>query len=124
MAVKKFKCFAWDGVEPREYKDNPGSWQGVVKHVLAKPASAKFEARYFEVAPGGFTSLETHEHAHVVIVVRGAGLVDLDDEQLHLGMLDVVEVGPYEKHQFINEGSAPFGFLCIVDAERDRPTPA
>ena len=27
-------------------------------------------------------------------------------------------------HQFVNAGDTPFGFLCIVDAQRDRPQPA
>jgi hypothetical protein len=27
-------------------------------------------------------------------------------------------------HQFVNTGDTPFGFLCIVDAQRDRAQPA
>jgi hypothetical protein len=33
-------------------------------------------------------------------------------------------VAPHEAHQFRNpSATAPFGFLCAVDAVRDRPTP-
>jgi len=30
-------------------------------------------------------------------------------------------VPPDAVHQLRNEGDAPFGFLCIVDRDRDRP---
>jgi len=34
----------------------------------------------------------------------------------------VVYIAPGDPHQFRNdEGDEPFGFLCIVNAERDRP---
>ena len=38
--------------------------------------------------------------------------------------LDHVYVSPMTLHQFVNDSDAPFGFLCIVDAQRDRPQPA
>ena len=31
------------------------------------------QLRYFEVAPGGWTTLERHEHVHAVMVIRGKG---------------------------------------------------
>ena len=31
-------------------------------------------------------------------------------------------VAPDEVHQFRNPTSGPFGFLCIVDSQRDKPT--
>jgi len=34
-----------------------------------------------------------------------------------------VRVAPGDPHQFRNTGTEPLGFLCVVDAERDRPTP-
>ena len=41
-----------------------------------------------------------------------------------LGNGDVVYVSPDEVHQFRNPSpTEPFGFLCIVDAERDAPIP-
>ena len=35
--------------------------------------------------------------------------------------MDTLYVAPNEPHQLINTGTDPFGFICIVDAERDRP---
>jgi len=34
---------------------------------------------------------------------------------------DTVYVAPWTPHQFLAVGTEPFGFFCIVDAERDRP---
>ena len=37
---------------------------------------------------------------------------------------DTVYVGPHEVHQLHNPSATePFGFLCLVDAERDAPVP-
>jgi quercetin dioxygenase-like cupin family protein len=79
--------------------------------------------RYFEVGPGGYTTHERHEHQHVVIALRGEGEVRLGGEWLPLRFGDVVFVASNDPHQFRALGDEPFGFLCIVDAERDRPVP-
>jgi len=79
------------------------------------------DLRYFEVAPGGFTSLEKHLHTHIIIGARGTGLLTMGNERITLEPLDVVHLRPLEVHQLHNESREPFGFLCIVDHERDRP---
>jgi quercetin dioxygenase-like cupin family protein len=84
--------------------------------------STRFHVRYFEIAPGGFTSLERHQHEHVVVVLRGRGHVQLGGQVHVVGYGDTVYVAPQESHQFRNASAdEPFGFLCIVDAERDGP---
>lgn len=80
-----------------------------------------FDLRYFELEPGGYTSLEKHLHTHVIITVRGQGTLLLDARQLTLKPMDVAYVRPLEVHQLRNEGSEPYGFFCVVDRERDRP---
>ena len=63
-----------------------------------------------------------HQHEHVVVVLRGAGSVRLGKKQHDLSFGDTVYVAPGEHHQFKNGSETePFGFLCMVDAERDRP---
>ncbi|MHC4932130.1 MAG: cupin domain-containing protein, partial [Planctomycetota bacterium] len=80
------------------------------------------DLRYFEIAPGGFSSREVHQHAHAIVALRGEGLLHLNDERIELRPHDVAYVPPLSVHQFRNEStSAPFGFLCIVDRHRDRP---
>ena len=82
-----------------------------------------FHLRYFEVEAGGFSSLEKHEHQHVVVIIRGRGRVTLGDRDSPVAFGDVVYIAPWEVHQFGNpDGPEPLGFLCMVPAERDRPS--
>jgi ribulose-bisphosphate carboxylase large chain len=123
--VLRFHDHAWSGVPPRPYKDEPGGrWSGVTRHPLLGAAEGlPFHVRYFEVRPGGHTSLERHDHQHAVIVIRGRGAVRLGDcwEDLEFG--DAVYVAGADPHQFRAAADEPLGFICVVDAERDRPVP-
>ena len=78
--------------------------------------------RYFEIDPGGYSSLEYHRHPHSVIIIRGSGSVVLGDEVHHLQLHDVVFISPETVHQFHADNNDKLGFICIVDRYRDRPT--
>lgn len=119
MPVIRSENGSWPEVEVTEYKDEPGTWIGVTRRVVAQPREAKFETRYFDLAPGGYTSFERHRHEHVVVVASGSGTVRLGDRVETIGPGDLVHVPPDEPHQFRTEtGMAIF---CTVDRERDRP---
>lgn len=117
--------FRWDGAPAEAYKAAADHWCGVARTSLAgeRGEQTAFHVRYFEIAPGGFSSLEHHRHEHVAVVLRGRGEVRLGDEVHQLGFGDVVYVAPGEVHQFRNRSEEPFGFLCMVDARRDVPVP-
>ena len=117
--------FRWEGVADAPYKKTAHVLRDVKRRVLIgeRGETPHFHVRYFEVAPGGSTDLERHEHEHVVIGMRGAGEVDLAGEPQPVGFGDVVYVRPDDPHRFRNPHDEPFGFLCIVNAERDRPRP-
>jgi len=117
--------FRWEGVAPRAYKDEPGAargmgWQGVSRTTLVREP---VELRYFEFAPGGFSSLEKHAHVQAVVAVRGRGQALIGAEVVELAPLDVVETPPWAPHRWMCTGEEPFGFLCTVEPERDRPQP-
>jgi ribulose-bisphosphate carboxylase large chain len=103
------------------YKTEDGTFCAVTRRVVAAPATAGFEVRYFEIEPGGHSTFERHHHVHVVLCMRGSGLARLGDETCAVGPGDVVIVASDEPHQFRNPGVEPFGFFCVVDRERDRP---
>ena len=112
------------GKDPVEdYKAPAAHHCGVVRSVLAgtNDDQTRFQVRYFEISPGGFSSREYHRHEHVVVVMRGRGEVWLDGTWHEVGFGDTVYVAPLEVHQFRNASAEPFGFLCVVDAERDAP---
>lgn len=119
--------YSWDERARRIYKDEDGNWKGVTRTSLIGGSDGlpvPFHLRYFEVDVGGFSTLEKHEHQHVVVIVRGRGQVTLGRGQAPVGYGDVVYIAPWEVHQFCNpDGPEPLGFLCMVPAERDRPVP-
>ncbi len=121
--------FSWDGVGRQAYKpavEAPLVWEGVTRQTLIGAAGepVAFHLRYFEIAPGGFSSLERHHHAHTIVVLRGRGRVRVGEEMVEVRPFDVVYVPPDVGHQFQNlDGAEPFGFLCPVDAQRDSPRP-
>lgn len=124
--VLRERGFRWEGVPLREYKSAEAEhFRDVTRQTLLGEGEGEealsFLTRYFEVEPGGYSSLERHRHPHSVIVVRGRGEVLLGEEVREIGPLDCVYVAPGEVHRFRPTGEAPLGFLCIVDRERDRP---
>ncbi len=120
--ILRFHDFHWESVEPKAYKDPDAKWADVTRHGLVGPdTDAAFHVRYFEVGPDGYTTHERHRHEHVVVAIRGSGEVRLEDRWEPIGFGDVVYVAANAPHQFRAVGDEAFGFLCIVDAERDRP---
>ena len=79
------------------------------------------ELRYFEIHPGGHTTLEKHEHAHAVVILQGTGRVLVGSAVFDVEPFDLVHVPSLTLHQFRAAGESPLGFLCLVDRERDRP---
>jgi quercetin dioxygenase-like cupin family protein len=122
--------FRWSGVEEKAYKEALGDdrgmgFRGVTRFTLASAADipSRFDLRYFEIEPGGYSSLEKHGHVHFVVAVRGKGRAVVGDEVVELEPFAAVYVPPLTPHRWLNAGDEPFGFLCTVDAERDRPQP-
>lgn len=117
--------FTWQGVPLEAYKETTEAWRGVTRRELSgrRGESQAFHVRYFEIAPGGYSTLEKHAHEHVVIPVRGGGEVQFGCFIHRVGFGDVVYIAPNDPHQFRNpeDATEPFGFLCIVNAERDAP---
>jgi len=110
--------FHWDGITVQGYESS--EMQGTTVRWLVGPeeGAPSFAIRYFEVEPGGCTSLDIHEHDHGVVVLRGRGRVLVGDDTVDVSFGDVVYVSPREQHQFRCVGQEPFGFLCVIPAER------
>jgi len=124
--VLQFGEYRWGGVPRREYKTEGSHFKWITRQTLLGEGHGEealgFLTRYFEVRPGGHSSLERHQHPHAVMVVRGTGQVLLDQEVQPVAPMDCVYVAPGTVHQFQATGDEPLGFLCVVDRQRDRPT--
>jgi quercetin dioxygenase-like cupin family protein len=121
--VPQTEPFRWKDVPVLDYKEDGGThFRSISRQVLfADGATQGAELRYFEIAPGGHSTLERHDHAHSVMVVRGRGEALVGLEVHPLATHDLVHVPPQTWHQFRATAPEPLGFLCLVSAERDKP---
>lgn len=73
-----------------------------------------FEMRYFEFEAGGYTKEDRHPFEHEVFVVRGEGTVVGENGERKLKPGDAIYIAPNEVHHFKNQGTEPFGFICLI----------
>lgn len=112
----------WAGVDVLHYKaEGSAPFRDITRQVLFQDPALACELRYFEIQPGGYSTLERHEHAHAVMVQRGRGQVLVDGRVFDLHEHDLVHIPALTWHQFRALADAPLGFLCMVNRERDRP---
>jgi len=119
---RKAKDHRWEGVALLPYKeDDRALFKSITRQVLFSDPDMHGELRYFEMAPGGFSTLERHAHMHAVLILRGRGHCLVGDEVKSLEPRDLVTVPPLTWHQFRATKREPLGFLCMVNATRDKP---
>jgi len=114
--------FRWDDVAHLPYKqDGSAPFRDISRQVLFQEPSMGCELRYFEMGADGYSTLERHEHAHAVMILRGHGICLLGTEVRAVKPLDLVTIPAWTWHQFRASGGTPMGFLCMVNQTRDRP---
>jgi quercetin dioxygenase-like cupin family protein len=114
--------FRWDGIERVPYKEEgEAPFKAVSRQLLFADPDLACELRYFEIGAGGFSTLERHRHSHAVMILRGRGRCLIGAEVRGIGACDLVTVPAWTWHQFRASGDEALGFLCMVNAERDRP---
>jgi len=115
-------AYRWEAVDLLAYKSDAESpFRDVTRQTLFRRDDLAGELRYFEVAPGGHSTLERHAHVHAVLILRGRGRCLVGDTVHAIHEHDLVTVPPRTWHQFRAAPDAPLGFLCMVDAVRDKP---
>jgi quercetin dioxygenase-like cupin family protein len=117
-----FANYRWQDVPFLPYKEEGSApFKSVTRQVLFHDPELRCELRYFEVAPGGWSTLERHQHVHGVMILRGEADVLVGSEVRLVTTFDLVHIPPMTWHQFRTRGDEPMGFLCMVNADRDRP---
>lgn len=113
---------AWKDVDILEYKpEGSAPFRDITRQLLFRSAGLACELRYFEIAPGGHSTLERHQHEHAVMILNGSGLCLVGGKVRAVAEHDLVAIAPMSWHQFRAGVSGPLGFLCMVNVERDRP---
>ena len=110
---KVVRChdYRWQDVPLREYKTEGSHFRDITRQTLLGEAEGEaalnFITRYFEVQPGGYSTLEHHQHPHSVVILRGRGEVVLEDRNT------VAE----------DDGISVRSWSKIAATPRDRPEP-
>lgn len=121
--IRKFNQdeYTWDGVDTLVYKQDNSPFKDVTRQILYNGSwDVPCQFRYFEVKPGGYSTMERHEHTHMVMIFRGSGQCLLGEEVVDVKVGDFIEVPTLQAHQFRANQGDYLGFLCLVNLERDK----
>ena len=119
---RAFENYRWDAVAHLPYKeDGAAPFKAISRQVLFAEAKLGCELRYFEMDAGGYSTLERHEHMHAVMILRGHGLCLVGEDVRPVKPYDLVTIPSWTWHQFRATEGEPLGFLCMVNAARDKP---
>jgi quercetin dioxygenase-like cupin family protein len=121
-ALRKAGEFRWEQVDLRRYKEETAApFKAITRQTLFSDPRLAGELRYFEIDELGYSTLERHEHMHAVMILRGRGEALVGGKVLEVSEHDLVTIPPWTWHQFRAATDEKLGFLCMVNAERDRP---
>ena len=119
---RAFSDYRWDDVAHMPYKeDGAAPFKAISRQVLFAEPQLGCELRYFEMAPDGYSTLERHEHMHAVMILRGHGLCLVGEDVREVKPFDLITIPAWTWHQFRATNGEAFGFLCMVNALRDKP---
>ena len=114
--------YRWETVPILAYKPTGTHFQGITRQVLfGEDQDLACQLRYFEIEPGGHSTLEQHQHVHAVMIFKGRGRAFVGGAVHAVAPFDLVYVPPQTWHQFRADDREPLGFLCLVPCDRDRP---
>ncbi len=110
-------------VDYKEVKAGPVDFEDVkdvkVRWLISdKDNAPNFAMRLFEVGPGGYSPLHTHNWEHEVFILEGEGVATDGEKETRIKSGTVVYVAPEEKHQFKNTGSEALKFLCLIPIKK------
>lgn len=106
--------YSWIGVDGIPLNDD--GLEMVTKHILIGENEdvRNYIMRYFHLEPGGHSKLERHPQEHEVIVLHGAGEVQIEDRSTQVERLDVVFIEGNDLHQFRASPNQALGFICVI----------
>ena len=120
--IRRFQDYLWEDTDLLAYKEEgTAPFKAITRQTLFRDPALRAELRYFEVAPGGYSTLERHEHMHAVLILRGRGECLIGKEVRKIDTNDLVTITPWTWHQFRAAADSHLGFLCMVNVERDKP---
>lgn len=122
MLIRQSGEYQWEGIPVLAYKEEGNHFKSITRQLLLEgEPELPCQLRYFEVAPGGHSTLERHQHVHFVVILRGEGEVLVGKDIYHVREKDVFVIPTFTWHQLrATVDNKPLGFLCLVKEERDK----
>lgn len=93
---------------------------GVTKKIMIGPKDGyDGYLRVFTVQAGGSSPYHSHPWFHANYILEGQGTIVIDgtEEPVRAGSVAYIPGG--RKHHFVNTGSSPLKFICLVPPEGD-----
>jgi quercetin dioxygenase-like cupin family protein len=103
---------------PSTVMQSPEVKNATIKALISpKEGWEGYVMRVIELAEGGYSPRHTHEWPHINYILEGRGILHIDgkDTAVEAGSYAYVPAG--SRHQYKNEGSGKFRFICIVPEE-------
>ena len=113
MKIVDYKEVKAEAVDFEEAKDVQVRWL-----ISDKDNAPNFAMRLFEVGPGGYSPLHTHNWEHEVFILEGEGVANDGEKEFRIKSGTVVYVAPEERHQFKNIGTDTLKFLCLIPIKK------
>jgi len=113
----EMRALHYTEIEPQEVYGIPG----VKVRWLAgrKEGAPNFAFRIFEMEPGSVIPSHEHDWEHEVFVLKGEGIVGVNEEEKTIKEGDFVLIPPGARHKFINIGEGVFRFICVIPLKGD-----
>ena len=98
--------------------NHPDAKEAAMKALISpKEGWEGYVMRLVELKPGGYSPYHDHPWPHINFMVKGKGTLHMDGEDHPVSEGSYAYVPAGKIHQFKNEGSEPFEFICIVPEE-------
>ena len=94
---------------------------GVFKRevISAGDGAPNFCMRIFEVKSGSATPSHSHPFEHEIFILAGQGVIVSSQGATSVSKENVVFIAPEEAHCFVNTGSEPLRFICVIPLQQE-----
>ncbi|GAB1455239.1 MAG: cupin domain-containing protein [Spirochaetia bacterium] len=94
---------------------------GVTKQIVIGPQDG-YDGyfRVMTVQEGGMSPYHAHEWFHANYVLEGQGKIVIEGTETPVNAGSVAYIEGGKKHNFVNTGTSPLRFICLVPTEGDR----
>jgi len=113
MKIVDYREVKAEDVDFENVKDVKVRWL-----ISDKDKAPNFAMRLFEVGPGGYSPLHTHDWEHEVFILEGEGVANNGEKEFKIKSGTVIYVAPEERHQFRNVGTDTLKFLCLIPIKK------